>query len=413
MQENAAKTTSEWVFVARSVAQFPDSQSQALRSMARAGILAQDVSEWIAIAKAWAQDFDDLEITQQCLAKAEPLAEDSEDWEGIAEVWVEIGYFSRAIEIYREHVGPRPWQYLTELKNIYGERSDGTTVLDWVEPGMTARVSRDLVSEAEEYFSDNQAMAIRVLVEAEIFADCSSDWVRIAKRWREEFQHSEGVERCMQKAEDAVDDVYDWVRIAKTWKDYFQDSDTAFRCLKEAEECGGDVDSWEWIFEIWKEDFQDPDNYLRCVEKCADDLENPWSCIGTAIYDEFAYHQFIREQAAFIDLGTLTESVPARIGVWGSECVSERLPGSYDRYYGFNLPYPADVTILLESDELNSAEPYLYLLGGYSPSGGVLAKDRGSLSLVKCNVPPGLYTIEAATAEKVTELFTLKLLVKT
>ena len=418
MQENkAAQTTSEWVFVARSLAQLPDSQNQALGSMARAEMLAQGTSEWIAIAKAWTQNFNDSEKAQQCLAKATSHAESSADWEQIAELWVEMGDYSQAAKIYREYIEPMPWKYLTELQNIHGGNSDGTTVLDWVEPGMTARASSDSVSDAEGYFNDNKAMAVRLLVQAESFADCSNDWIRIANVWRREFQSSDSASWCMERAEKAVDDCDDWLRIARAWKYDFQDSDEAILCLMAAEDHAGGVDSWELILETWKDDFQDPENYLRCVEKCANDLEEPWSCIESALYDEFVYNHFIRDQSAIIDLGALTESIPARIGVWNSDCVSERQPGGYARYYTFTLAKPDEVAIFLESNDMNPTEPHLYLVAGNSPSGEVLAEDHGSLSIVRCNLPPGTYTVEAATEEatieeNVTEIFTLRIFVE-
>ena len=87
MQENTAKTAAEWVFVARSVAQLPGGQDQALRCMARAGMSAQDVADWIAVAEAWAQNFGDADLARQCLFEAESLAEDCTDWAEIAKSW--------------------------------------------------------------------------------------------------------------------------------------------------------------------------------------------------------------------------------------------------------------------------------------------------------------------------------------
>lgn len=52
MQENTAKTATEWVFVARSLAQLPDGQSQAMRSMARAAMAAEGIEAWITVATA-------------------------------------------------------------------------------------------------------------------------------------------------------------------------------------------------------------------------------------------------------------------------------------------------------------------------------------------------------------------------
>lgn len=420
MQEDTAKTAAEWVFVARSIAQLPGGHDHALRCMARAGMAAQDVADWLALAEAWAQDFDDMEMSRQCVAKAESAVEDSEDWILIGDAWIEMGYCKRAIEIFRDHFEPRPWEYLNELRNVYakdGEFPAGTTVLDWIEPGMTGRASRDSVAEAEEHIENNPGEAIRCLLDAENFADGSTDWIRIARAWKKDFQDSDSATHCMEKAEEAVDTSYDWVRIAKVWKEDYQDTDAAIACMEAAEEFSigfyeKSSDAWEWILETWKKDFRDTDNYLRCVEKCADDLEEPWNCIETALHDDFIYDQFVREQAASTDLGVLMESIPTRIGIWNSDCVSERRPGSYARYYNFEIHQDAEISVFLESNENNSVDTYLYLVKGDRSSGEVLYEDSGSLSLVKGSLVPGTYTVEATTyEEKVTEIFTLKIYV--
>ena len=419
MQENTAKTAGEWVFVARTLAQLPEGQNQALRCLARAELLAESVSDWLAVAAAWNQDFNDPEMARQCMSKAEAPAKDEdsdESWMQIADMYLEMGDYPQAIEIYRESVELRSWRHLAELRNIYGKNSDGTTPLDWVEPGMTGRASRDLVWEAEEYLSDNYAMAIRLLLEAESLAEGSRDWVRIAGKWREGFPNSDSAKQCMERAEEVVDVAYDWVLIATAWKDGFQDSDNAIRCLEEAEDhANKSSDSWTKILEIWKDDFQDIDNYLRCVEKCANDLEDPWDCLETALYDDFAYNQFIQRQGVFIDLGPLTEYAQTCIGIWGSDCASERRPGSYARYYGFTLLEAEKVSIYLES---KYTETYLYLVSGDSPNGEVLDEgevqhyDDSFLSGVGRTLSPGAYTVEATTfQEKETEIFTLKIYV--
>ncbi len=52
VQENVAKTAAEWVFVAKSVAQLPGGEGQALRCMARAKLLAKGATDWLAVATA-------------------------------------------------------------------------------------------------------------------------------------------------------------------------------------------------------------------------------------------------------------------------------------------------------------------------------------------------------------------------
>ena len=86
MESGTAETTSEWVFVARSVGQLPNGQAQALGCMARAQVVAESVTDWLNVALAWHQDFDDLDLARQCLALAEAKAGyDPDAWEHIAE----------------------------------------------------------------------------------------------------------------------------------------------------------------------------------------------------------------------------------------------------------------------------------------------------------------------------------------
>ena len=309
MQENTAQTASEWVFIARRVAQLPDGKAQALSCMARALLLADSASDWIALTRAWYQDFNDADMARQCLTKAESCAEESEDsdkWPEVAETWVAMGDYAQAAKIYRDWFEPMPWQYLTQLKPLT-EAVPGTSVLDWVEPGMSNRASQDLAIEAEESLNNNPAMAVHFLVSAESLAERSTDWIRIARIWREKFQCLDIAEWCMEKAEDSVDDRDDWLRIiriwkedfqdlgearrciaevekysydyddwlqiAKAWKQDFQDSDNAIRCMLEAEDAAEDADDWTEILEVWENDFQDLDNYNRCFRKAYDDSD--------------------------------------------------------------------------------------------------------------------------------------------
>lgn len=423
MAENTAQTASDWVLVARSVAQLPDSRNQALHCMARAQLAARGVSDWIALATAWQQDFNDPAIARQCLEKAEGLAKDEDwddyvdcDWEQIANLWMEMGDYPKAIKIYRECDEARPWSYLTELEEIYGGRTDGTTVLDWVEPGMTGRASGDAVSSADGYFSNNNyAMVIDSLLEAESFASYTRDWIRIANRWRDYFSDSDSASWCMAEAETVVDVPGDWIRLAKTWKHGFQDSDRAIQCLTEAER-GGTEDDWEEILRIWKDDFQDPDRYLLCVKKCADDFgangEPYWNCIREALYDDFVYSRFIGEQKAFTDLGTLTGSIPDSIETWDHECTAELQPGSRSRFYRFELEEPAEIAIYLKTDGDSyysvSVDPYIILRRGDSTTGEVLDKDLEGYRYeyqINRDLLPGTYVIEATNDEKGADIF--------
>ena len=87
MQENTAQTVTEWVFVAKSVAQMPYGQNPALRCMAHAETQAQDVTDWLAVATAWQRDFSNSDKARECMNNAESLAQNSADWILITDSW--------------------------------------------------------------------------------------------------------------------------------------------------------------------------------------------------------------------------------------------------------------------------------------------------------------------------------------
>ena len=254
MRDSVAKTTEEWVFVARSIGELTDSQVQAMRCMVMAGIAVKSVSDWVILARAWAQDFDDTELAWQCMAKAEADAKDSDevyDWTIVGDMWSEMGYQDKAVEIAREQFEPMEWPHLGELERAFGEFPAGTTVLDWIEPGMTERAARDLVENVNEQTESGYTDIAYALVSAERFADNTRDWTLIAKAWMEKLQNPEEARRCMREAEDAIDIPHDWILIAKAWKEYFSDLQAAIRCM--VHELGvltgpalTNSDSWQW-----------------------------------------------------------------------------------------------------------------------------------------------------------------------
>ncbi len=230
MRDSVAKTTEEWVFVARSIGELTDSQVQAMRCMVMAGIAAESVSDWVFLARAWTQDFDDTELARQCMAKAEAVAEDSEevdDWTLVGDMWAEMGYHNKAIEIAREQFEPMEWPHLAELER--GEFPAGTTALDWVEPGMSERAARDLVERANEQTGYTDIAFI--LLSAERLADNTRDWTLIAEAWMEKLQNAEEAKRCMGEAESAIDIPHDRILIARAWKEHFNDLQAAIRYI--------------------------------------------------------------------------------------------------------------------------------------------------------------------------------------
>ena len=200
MRDSVAKTTEEWVFVARSIGELTDSQVQVMRCMVMAGIAAESVSDWVVLARAWTQDFDDTELAWQCMAKAEAGAEDSgevDDWTLVGDMWAEMGYHKKAVEIAREQFEPMEWPHLAELERSFGEFPAGTTALDWIEPGMTGRAARDLVERVSEQTGSGYTDVAYTLLSAERFSDNTRDWTLIAQAWLERLQNSEEAERCM------------------------------------------------------------------------------------------------------------------------------------------------------------------------------------------------------------------------
>ncbi len=86
-------------------------------------------------------------------------------------------------------------------------------------------------------------------------------------------------------------------------------------------------------------------------------------------------------------------------GSWTSDCVSQHKPGSYARYFTFNMSRAAVVTITLESATVDT---YLSLRGGKgsSRSGWIYDDDDfggTTNSQVVVRLVPGPYTVEATT----------------
>ena len=89
----------------------------------------------------------------------------------------------------------------------------------------------------------------------------------------------------------------------------------------------------------------------------------------------------------------------AAIGQWSAECNSTRREGAYARYYTFALETEMEVTIDLESGDVDT---YLYLLEGTGTEGIVLNENDDvepddTDSRLQEELPAGSYTIEATT----------------
>ncbi len=373
MPGKIAAAASEWVMVARSLLQLPDSQSLALRCMARAGLAARDdYAEWVAVARAWQQDFNDPAMARQCLHKAEACAaeiEAEEPWSAVTDAWVELGYYNNAVECQRKsHELGAPKQPASH----------------WIN-----RVRREIEN-------DNNLAAQQYLARAEAVAGSVYSWISIATLWKKSFLDTDEAVRCMSEAEELAEDTDDWVRIATTWARDFQDTDRAVRCMSEAEELADSSDDYSALEEAWRVGIPslDPEIRRSGLQRLLDnpDVEDYIDIIEMAIAD-----QSVHREGAVRDLGTLTQSPVSETGTWGEEGQSARREGSYARYYRFTLPQAVEVTIDLTSQ----VDTYLYLISGDIHSGELLAEDDDGLdnynSRIRRQLAAGIYSLEATT----------------
>ncbi len=409
----AAQTAREWIMAAKSVAQFPRGQNHALRCLSRAGIAAESASDWVAIAESWKEDFKDPATALESLERAESIADETDEgWNELAEAWAAMGEFSKVIEICEERLAETTWSRIKEIE-AQGPLPAGTTVLDWIEPGETAKASDGSVDEADDAMENGYVVdAIKNLVDAERFAENTRAYIRIAERWRKWFPTLKRADECMERAEEAVDIPIDRVLLAICWKEHFLDKSRAIATLEEAEDhaaMGSNNDDWELILQIWETKFQDPDNYIRCAAKWAHffDTDN-WYEIENIVRSSFAYCRIIQIQTTHDDLG----SVSARqgkhtIGIWNAECLSERDPGNYARYYKFTLEESKKTRIEVTSEDDYSGgeddpEPdrHFYLLRGAEDADEVLEEYHRLTWTTNPVLPAGNYTLEINTSKE-------------
>lgn len=391
MPQQAAQTAAEWVMVARSVAQLPDGQPMALRSLSRAEVLAETAADWVGVAVVWQQDFSDPEMARQCMGKAEAAAYDSADWDRVAGFWLAAGNSPQANECYKKAIG----------RVGYG---DDKNSVYWVK-------------EAQRQIRHNYSRAIAGMMIAEEVAEKFGDWLIIAGFWKEKFQDYDNGLRCMRYA-DAGSDSDGWLRIALAWKDKFQNYGRAVWCMKQAEEWvrgdrGKSAQDWLAVLDCWKDDFDDPENYERCLDMAQDELS------------EFDFYDIVeggarayltaRTEPAAVNLGQSLDiakplsSTKTESGTWGADLLSPHREGSYARFYNFTLDSSAEVTIELAS----RIDTYLYLLAAAfddevvedvleenddwpdADADGLSSTD----SRIQCRLDAGTYIIEATTYE--------------
>ena len=409
----AAQTAREWIMAAKSLAQFPRGQNHALRCLARAGIAAESPSDWVAIAESWKEDFKDPATALESLERAESIADETDEgWNELAEAWAAMGEFSRVVEICEERLEETTWSRIKEIE-AQGPLPAGTTALDWIEQGETAKASDGSVYGADDAMENGYIVgAIKNLVDSERFADSTRAYIRIAERWQKWFPTLEKAQECMERAEEAVDVPIDRVLLAICWKDHFQDTGRAVATLEEAEDhaaMGTNDDDWELILQTWETKFQDPENYIRCAVKWAHSLDTDrWYEIENVVRSSFAYSRIIQIQTTHDDLGSLSGRQGKHIiGIWNAECLSERDPGNYARYYKFTLEESKKTWIDVTSEDNYSGgdddpEPdrHFYLLRVEDPADEVLEEDHGLTWTTYPVLPAGSYTLEINTSEE-------------
>ena len=285
--------------------------------------------------------------------------------------------------------------------------------MDWIESGETAKASDGSVEEADDAMENGYVVdAVKNLVDAERFAENTRAYIRIAARWRIWFPALENAEECMERAEEAVDTPTDRVLLAISWKEHFQNIDMAAANMEEAEDhaaMGSNTDDWELILQTWERKFEDQDNYIRCAAKWAHSLDTDnWYEIENTIKDSFAYNRIIQTQTTHDDLGSLSaHERKHNIGIWNEECLSERNPGNYARYYRFTLEESKKTRIDVASEDNYSGgdddpEPdrHFYLIRGEDPVGEVLEEDDGLRWTTYPVLPAGSYTLEINTSNE-------------
>ena len=396
MEDSTANTATEWVFVAKSVSRLPDGQTQALRCMARAGVVAEDVADWLALALTWHQDFDDLDIARQCLAHADAKANDPDAWDQIAEVWVQIGCFPEAVKYHQAIIRFDPPRFVDDIDDP--PWGFGRTSIDWARDK-----ARSLVAEAKEELPENLNDALRSMVEAEYVAEDSRARISIAKSWKDDFGDIESAARCLDAAEEYADNCHEYRGVAVLWKDLLLDHDRGVRCLKEAERMATQIDEWQDIGDTWKRDFEDMDSYYRCLDAAGGQIEEFYSQ-EFRDFEEYAFADLVaRDEAGIMDLGVFGPDRLDRVGTWKSECLSKHREGSNARYYSFTLTQNESVTICLTSQVNN----FLYLSSGADRFSELLSRVNSSededdeeldtcVSGLERSLRAGTYTLEAA-----------------
>ena len=273
MQENTAKTAAEWVFVAKSVAEMPGGESQALRCMARAAVLAQSVEDWISIAKAWARDFGDAEMARQCQEKAESHADDSEEWERIADFFADFGLYEMEVNCRRMAAALGSQDAIFTPKTVsLAEASDKSTS-GWISDVQKSIGNSDI------------ALAITFIAKAEAMAKSAFDWTEIARTWIRYLHDRNNACRCLTEAESAAKKVYEWVGIARDWARTFHDKHSARRCMALAESAVESLFDWGSLAEGWNTIFLDKNNAFRCMleaEKTPPEWGEYWDWIAIA-----------------------------------------------------------------------------------------------------------------------------------
>ena len=452
--ENTARTASEWVFVAKSLARLSGDEEHALSCMERAWQLAESVSDWIELASAWKLNFNNPGEAGHCMSMAESCGEVRNSWESwieLAIAWEKvIGDDDRAKHWYAkanalDEETPDVTYFIKNaraLKNKFKDRETGLRYLEQAE--LRAENYRDWIQLAEAWKGSfrRRRDGLRCLGEAEALAEKFEDWVELFRFWRKfsqetkksiecleraeslatqysewmtlaeismaEFRDSITGIRCLNVAEGVAESSSDWVQLARSWMGNLGDRENGVRCMEQAEAVAKTEYDWGAIAGIWEVTFQDSENYLRCMRTGYGNV-NRFHLWGSAMdsFTNWLVDQRAISEGGITSLGIIKDSSSFQ-GCWSEQILSQRRTGCRARYYSFRVYESGSLSICLNPGE----DTYLCLMLGEDTNGPVLAEHEGPLaeSSNACfsnNLTAGVYTIEATKCDESGEAFML------
>ena len=447
MPDSGARTSSGWVFVARSLAQLSGSEEQALICMKHAQLMAERVSDWLELATAWKIVFSNPDEARRCMSVAESCDEAQHSWES----WVELAIAWE--QVLGDEEKAQKWS--AKIRAFDEESHD---ITHWI---ACAKTWKNKLKDRET--------GLKCLGRAETRAGNCSDWMQLAKVWKVSFRRRRDGLRCIEEAETHAERYWDWIELCRLWKETFQEARRSIECLDNAEKLAEHFSEWIMLVAISMGDFHDSVRGIRCLnaaeaiaktssdwvqlaisrmktfhdrdnairsleqaetvartasdwgqigyawEGSLGDTENGQRCLRIGYGNVNRFEMWGSGMDAFtnwvVDLKAMREGGVASLGViekscsfqgsWSDQIVSQRRPGYRARYYSFRVPE----TALVGLDFTPRDDTYLYLMSGADANGPVLAENDGPLwgdsnSRIIQILQAGVYSIEATTCSE-------------